>query len=410
MAQAQGDDDSRTRSAGLPPAPADLSEHFSLVSGGAFHALLRRLGLLSDDGLPRAKAALTLALLSWLVPTLTAVVQTWREDAYSGWGIFSDATVYARYLVAVWVMIATERFADGRIKVLVDHFQGAQLLVGQAREKFADAVRRADQSSGSYRAEGLILLIALSWSFLNIHLIATVSQSSWESVVVDGTSQLSWAGEISALTSGTLFLFLVLRWFWRFGIWANLLAHIARLDLQLMPLHPDRAGGLGFLTLFPSTFSGLVFALGCVISGVIIKALSLAHYSEQTIWLAVATWLLLVLMVFLGPLLVFARPLYNSRERGLLEYGRLAHLHHLEFHRKWFGQSGVDAKLLGSPDPSSVSDLNASVQTALDMHLIPIDKTIVIQLLLAAGLPLIAVVLYVMPLADLLLWIVGVVL
>ena len=36
------------------------------------------------------------------------------------------------------------------------------------------------------------------------------------------------------------------------------------LSLQLMPLHPDRSGGLGFLANFPGIFSGFVFALSSV--------------------------------------------------------------------------------------------------------------------------------------------------
>jgi hypothetical protein len=94
---------------------------------------------------------------------------------------------------------------------------------------------------------------------------------------------LSWAGEASALTSNTLFLCLVLRWFWRFLIWATLLWRASRLRLQLMPLHPDRCGGLGFLTLFPGIFCGLVFALSCLIAASFYKARPLVGESEQTI-------------------------------------------------------------------------------------------------------------------------------
>ncbi|MEH6570697.1 MAG: hypothetical protein V7709_16575 [Halioglobus sp.] len=409
MTQPQGDSDIRTGIAGSKSAPADLSERFSLVSGGAFHAMLARIGLLASDGLPTAKAAAVLALAAWLAPTLTAVAQTWMDDAYSGWGIFSDATIYARYLVAIWAMVATERYADGRVQLLVDHFQGAQLLGGPAQEKFAAAVRLADRRSASWRAEAGILVVAFMWTSVSTRFLLSVSQSSWEIVAIDSIGQLSWAGAVSAVFSNTLFLFLVLRWFWRLGIWAALLKHISQLELQLMPLHPDRAGGLGFLALFPSIFTGLVFALGCVVSGAMIKALDVANFSEQIIGPVVATWLIFVLMVFVGPLLVFVRALYDARERGLLDYGRLAHLHHLDFHRKWIERGGREETLLGSTEPSSVSDLNASVQAALDMRLIPIDRTNVIQLILAAGLPMIAVVLYIMPLVELLLWIVGVI-
>ena len=54
-----------------------------------------------------------------------------------------------------------------------------------------------------------------------------------------------------------------------------------------MPLHPDRCGGLGFLTNFPRIFSALAFALSCVIAASFWKALPLVESSEPIIWLAI---------------------------------------------------------------------------------------------------------------------------
>ena len=52
----------------------------------------------------------------------------------------------------------------------------------------------------------------------------------------------------------------------------------ARLPLQLTPLHPDRAAGLGFLAIYPSIFSGFVFALRWVVASSFLKDLSLQRH------------------------------------------------------------------------------------------------------------------------------------
>lgn len=400
----------RPNDAPVTNAPDGLRDGFSLVQGGAFHALLGRLGMLGADRLPSHSAALGLALAAWLIPALLAVAQSLLDDHYSGWDIFTDATVYSRYLVALWAMIVTERFANGQIILLTQQFRESQLLSEHDQAGFTAALVLADRRSSSVVAEAFILLAAVTFSLFTTRYVATISAASWEGTSVNGGSAFSWAGDASAFISNPLFLFLVFRWCWRFIVWAALLRHIAKLRLQLMPLHPDRVGGLGFLAIFPSIFSGWIFALGCVIAASFIKALALVQYTDQTIWLAVATWLAIAMIVFLGPLLVFVRPLNDARERGLLEYGRLAHRHHLAFHRKWIAGGISSEEMLGSADPASVSDLNACVQTALAMRLFPIDRAALIQLLAAAGVPMLAVAASQMPLAEMLNWMLDVIL
>lgn len=382
------------------------TDRFSLVLGGPFHKILGRLGLTGVDQLPTRRAANALALLTWLPLALLAVAESlFRGHPPSEF--FSDWTVYTRYLIAVWVMIATERYADGRITLLTGHFREARLLSDDALPRFASELDIADRRSSSGLAEGVILVVAVIWSTFVERYIVELAGSSWEGTMVGGEVVLSWPGEAARFLSNPLFLFLTLRWVWRFLVWTTLLFRVSRLPLQLTALHPDRSAGLGFLSIYPSIFSGFVFALSCVIASSFLKELALEHQSPETVWFALAGWLAIALVLFLGPLLVFVRPLYAVRERALMEYGRLASHHHLAFHRKWIGEAGRGEDLLGSIDPSSVSDLNASVQTALEMRLVPIDRAAVLQLVLAAGVPLLAVVAKQIPLGDLVRWIVG---
>jgi len=380
---------------------------FSLVVGGPFHTALRRLGLVGTDLLPSQRAAIGLALIAWLLPALLVVAQSLLESHYSGWGFFTDGTVYARYLVAIWVMIATERYADGRIVILTRQFREAQLLSDNGQREFTAILTSADRRSGSALAEVIILAVVLVWSGLTASFAVELAGSSWEGTVAAGEVTLSWAGEIARFISNPLFLFLVLRWIWRFLVWSVLLFRISRLPLELTPLHPDRTGGLGFLAIYPGIFSGLIFALSCVIASSILKDLSFSHHSSEAIWIVLLGWIMMCLFLFLGPMLVFVRPLYMLREQALLDYGRLAHQHHLAFHRKWIGEARNGGELIGSPEPSSVSDLNASVETVLRMRLFPVDRAAVVQLVIAAGVPMLAVVGSQVSFLELLKWVAG---
>jgi hypothetical protein len=387
--------------------PGSFEGRFSLVVGGPFHGLLRRLRLTGADELPTLRGALALALLAWLPPALAAVAQSVADDRYSGWGFFTDWMVHTRYLIAIWIMIATERYANGRLIALTQHFREARILSDGDQPAFKALLAVADRRSASAPAELIILAAALVWSGVTANYTVDVTGPSWQGSVVAGESVLSWAGETTRFLSTPLFLFLGLRWIWRFMVWTALLFRISRLPLRLVPLHPDRSAGLGFLTIFPSIFSGFIFALSCVVASAMLKDLASVHHSPETVWFALAGWLLICLGLVIGPLLVFAGPLYGVRERALLEYGRLANQHHLAFHRKWIEEARSGEEIMGSPDPSSASDLNATVEAVLRLRLVPVDFPTVLQLMVAAGVPLLAVVFTQISLGNLINWIAG---
>jgi hypothetical protein len=380
---------------------------FSLVVGGPFYALLSRLGLTGADQLPTQRAAIALALLAWLPLALLAVAQSVIDSSYSGWGFFTDSTVYTRFLLAIWVMIVTERYADSRTLMLVHEFRDTQLLSDDSKPAFAAALARADRRSSSGFAELLILLVAVAWSTLTTRYAVELAGSSWEGTVAAGEATLSWAGETVRFLSNPLFIFLVLRWFWRFYVWTDLLYRISRLRLQLSPMHPDGSAGLGFLAIYPGIFSGLAFALSCVIASAMLKDIDLVQHSANTVWLALAVWLVAVLIVFIGPLLVFTPVLLAVRDQATIEYGRLADQFHRAFHHKWIEEARSGEDLIGSPDFSPVSGLSTNLQTARKLQMVPVNRSAVVQLVIAAGVPLLAVVVREVPLADIVKWIVG---
>ncbi len=386
---------------------SDTGDRFSLVVGGPFHGMLHRLGLTGEDRLPTRHAVLMLALTAWLLPALLVVLQSLFDDRYSGWGFFSDWTVHTRYLLAISVMIATERYADSRLFALTQHFRDAGIISDANTPAFHSALANADRRSASTLAEMIILATVVALSGITADYTVDLSGKSWEGMEIAGESVLSWAGEAARFLSTPLFLFLVLRWIWRFLVWSGLLYRISRLPLQLTPLHPDRSGGLGFMAIFPGIFSGFIFALSCVVAMSMIKDIGLQEHAAQTVWFAIATWLVLSVALVLGPLLVFVKPLYLLRERALFEYGRLASQHHLVFHRKWIVEKRNGEDLIGSADPSSASDLNAAVEAVQNLRYTPIDFPAVLQSVVAAGIPLLAVVVTQVPVGDLLKWLVG---
>jgi hypothetical protein len=376
---------------------------FSLVAGGPFYTVLRRLGLVEADGLTGHRAAISLALLAWLPPAVLAVAQSLIEGGHQGWGYFTDMTVPARYLIAIWAMVVTERYADSRFVILVQQFREAQLLTREELPAFEKALTVADHHSSSRLAEFIILAIALISSGFAIQ-YSVMLTSGWEGSVAGDQVELSWAGAAVRYLSNPLFLFLALRWGWWFLVWAALLYRISRMPLQLIPTHPDRSAGLGFLAIYPGVFSGFAFALGCVISSSMLKELDYAAHAPERVWIAISVWLVINLVVLAAPLLVFAAPMYAAREQALLEFGRLATKRHLAMRRRWIGHAETGEENAGTQALPSVGELNTSVNAVREMGYSPINRTAVIQIIVAAGIPMLAVIITLVPLGEMLQW------
>ena len=72
------------------------------------------------------------------------------------------------------------------------------------------------------------------------------------------------------------------------------------------------------------------------------------------------------------------------------------------FDAKWIhGQRSPEDTILGNPDASSLADLGASFAVVRQMRIVPIDRPTLITLAVAAGLPLVPVVLFVTPANEL---------
>ena len=117
-----------------------------------------------------------------------------------------------------------------------------------------------------------------------------------------------------------------------------------------------------------------------------------------------------MLIVFLGPLLIFSKNLADVKKRGLLEYGALGLDHARSFHRKWIRREIPEKEsILGSGDASSMADFGAIFDVVEEMRIVPLDfKTTILPVAASAILPFLPLVLTMVPLGEILKAIVGI--
>ena len=199
-----------------------------------------------------------------------------------------------------------------------------------------------------------------------------------------------------------LFRFLRLRWLWRLALWC-FLWRVSRLELRLVPTHPDRAGGLGYLELVHTEFIPLVLAISATQSASLAQDIASGRMMFDGIYPGVAFILIADAVLFLGPLQIFCRKLWQCKVKGLSDYSAFAERYVNEFDRKWLGAGPAPGEpLLGTADIQSLADLSNSVSIVRDMRLVPVSASMLMYLAVAALLPLLPLVLFKYLLADLL--------
>jgi len=60
-----------------------------------------------------------------------------------------------------------------------------------------------------------------------------------------------------------------MRWYLRFVVWYRFLWQVSRIDLNLVPTHPDRCAGLGFLGKSAYAFGPILFAQSAMLAGLV---------------------------------------------------------------------------------------------------------------------------------------------
>jgi len=200
----------------------------------------------------------------------------------------------------------------------------------------------------------------------------------------------------------TVFRFLLFRWAWKLALWTWFLWRVSRLDLHLLPGHPDRDGGLGRLEGVHERFTPLVAAISVLECSAMVEAFSSGTFATSDAYLLLALVLLLEAAVVFGPLLVFIDKLCVGRLKGMAVYSSLASRYVAGFEAKWTsGRSPEDEKLLGTPDLQSLADLANSFSVVRSMRWITIGPRLLTMMAMAALVPFSPLLLFKYPLAEL---------
>jgi hypothetical protein len=367
---------------------------FSLVDGGPLCALLRRLGWTRPDGrLDFRRACVVLVAVAW-GPLLVAALYA---RATGGRALAIEWGVHARLLAAIPLLLLADASLHARTRSVVHRLVDDRWVTDQ-QERFDDIIARAVKHRDSVLPEVILIGVAIAAS----------------QVVVWGFGGLPFARRIVtmerhlvaarwwyALVALPLFQFLVYRALWRWAIWIQLLWRLAHLRLQPVATHPDRSGGLEFLSWPSIGFGYVIAALSATQAGVWADQVIYADIKVTDLKWQVLVFALAALAVALGPLCVLSGRLWRCQIEGQHDYGSLAIDYTRQFQARWIARRDRN-DVLGSADIQSLADLAGGYDVVARMRFVPFGARAVIVLAVAAITPMIPVALLGVPLDQLL--------
>lgn len=370
--------------------------------GGPLYQIFRRAHLSGRALELYRRRIVVISLLAWLPLFAVAALSGQLAGGPAAVPFLLDIEVHARFLVAVPLLIISELVVHRRLRFVVRQFLERNLVPEGSMAQFDAAIASAFRLRDSVLAE--VLQVALVYGvfiFVVWRQYIVLHTTTWYTAPASAGEALTFAGIWYGYVSLPIFQFLLLRWYFRIFVWARFLWQVSRIELNLVPTHPDRVGGLGFLAGTAHAFVPLAIAHGAVLAGFIANRILHLGATLPQFTLEIAVAIVLLQCLAFGPLLVFAGQLAGAKRKGLREYGALAARYVAEFDAKWLRHDGAAEPLIGSADIQSLADLNNSFEVVRTMRIAAITRDAMLAVAAATVLPLMPLLLTMMPLEEL---------
>jgi hypothetical protein len=367
--------------------------------GGPTQRFVQRLALRLGINLTVRVRILGFLLITWVPLLFFAVLEGRALGPSPKESLLQDFGTYARFFLAVPLLIAAELVVGPRLREAGLQFVQGGLVRPEDYPAFDRAIARVAKWRESLWAELIILGLAFTGAWLFTPETLAGEIATWRSPNGAGAGLgVSLTGLWFRVVATPILLFFWYRWLWRLSVWASFLWTVSRLKLDLVAMHADQAGGLGFLGTAHTTLAIFAFALSSVLSAEAAFLIVFQQADIERFKVPYAALLVIVELIFLGPLLVFLPILTRTRLAALHHYSLLVDRYNRSFHEKWIaGKVPADETLLGSADIQSLADLGNAFRYVQEMRAVPFGLRVVIELAIVTSLPCLPLILLVMP-------------
>ncbi len=373
--------------------------------GGPAYRLMQRLGLIRGEGPCLGRRMIAFLLITWVPLLILALIEGRALGPTPKESLLLDFATYARFFLALPLLFLSEVIVGPRLRKAGLYFVQGNLVRAADLPCFEAAVNRAAQRREALLPELVMLVFALigAWQLSMETWTGDAIAATWRTSVTAAGDGLSLAGFWYYTIAVPLLQFFMFRWLWRLAIWFMFLRDMKQLNLDLVATHPDRAAGLGFLGGGHLTLAIFPFAFSCILSANVAFQVYFDAVPITSFKILFVVYLVVMLLLILGPLLIFSPLLARTRRQGLRDYSILANTYNRAFHQRWVaGDPPADEPLLGSADIQSLADLGNSFGMIREMKIFPFSQQQILQIAIISSLPGLPLIFLVMPVGEIL--------
>lgn len=388
----------------------------SLVRGDLLFRLQRKVGLIPEQGLGIVRRALFWSLIAWLPTAVWAWIKGGFLPAEGSEPLLAHFAINARLLLAIPLFIIAEGMMHGTLAAVLPRLVSSGVVPPSQREQLRSVL------TGITRLRDSVL----PWIFIAAALISFF----WLSAPMGLQHELSWlgaqpvagqpgsagptgAGPSSAIMAfgpwwylhigRTIFLALLLAWLWRLVLLSLLFKRIAALELSLVPTHPDRCAGLGFMARAPTMFVPVVLGISSVFASGWAHQVVYHDVAFASLRVEIIAFVLILPLLCVTPFFSFLGLMLRTKKQGLLDYGDLIGGHGRLVRERWIeGKPITDAPILDAPELGPIADTAAAYELIAKIRPLPLGMGSLLPLVGAAVLPMIVLVALELPLKSIL--------
>jgi hypothetical protein len=383
-----------------PPSTAEEPNQFSPIDNEPLLHWQRVLHLAPEHGLGVVRRAVFFALVTWVPIAIWSLVRGRFISADIGEPLLQHYGVHVRCLVAIPMFILGEATLHKAGLRYFPQFVTTGIVDDVTRPRFEAAVRALRRWRDSSIPWFFVIGVALALTVVD-RAPTHADEMSW---AVDGSGAIGFGGIWFAYIVRPIFIGLLLGWLWRIALLALMFIRLSRIGLSLVPSHPDRAGGLGFLEKLPTAFGPVSFGLSAMLAS------HWAHYvvhhgmNLNEIKIPAIVFVVVWSLVLLIPLAALMPVLHSAKRAALPSYSAMVAEQGRLVRQRWIDRTTKSDSPLLEPDGIGViADAATMYGQVKSMRIFPIGKASLAAILLPIVVPMLVVVALQIPIGKLLL-------
>ena len=360
-----------------------------LKKGGCLNRLLSVIpGIQVSDPNAVIGLAIIAAVAAWVPLFLLSAMQGLALGATVDEPFLHDLTPHVCFLFALPLLIGADIIASPRFARIEKQFVTSGLLTDGGIADFQSLVRASIRFRESTGCQLGLIAIAYLTVALSVRRQPRFEISSWMAVDAHGAAHLTVAGWWYALVSLPVFEWFLYRWLYRLLSWAVLMYRVSRLGLHLVPTHPDRVGGLGFVAEALPAAAPIILALSSVVCSAIGTQVIHRGISLEEFAFSYGVFVVSVTLAFASPFVVFTPQLTAVKRKGLMDFRAIGMRLGQRFEKNWIDPGSNDEPPAAS-DISSLTGFERSYEIISRMKIFPLKLTDLRSIVIVTLLPLI---------------------